>query len=330
VPRVFVYEFMSAEAARDERAASLHVEGRAMLEAACADFRGLPGVEVVTVAEDDGPSVESVFRACARRSDFTMVIAPEFAGLLEERCRWVMEEGGRLLGPTPAGVRRTADKLALARHWQQHGVPTPATHAWSPGTPAPVAFPLVCKPRFGAGSQAMRLVREPGELTGITENSLLMQPWLPGRAASVAVILGDQNTMPLQPAWQHLSDDGRFQYLGGELPLPGALAARATRLAMSAVSDIAGLRGYVGVDLLLGAAADGRDDVAIEINPRLTTSYVGLRVLAASNLAALMLAAASGDVVPSPTWRTGNVRFLANGDVWTHPTITPVSRKLFK
>ena len=50
-----------------------------------------------------------------------------------------------------------------------------------------------------------------------------------------------------------------------------------------------GLSGYVGVDVVLGN--DGRD-WAIEINPRLTTSYVGLRALAGFNLAEAMLAVA--------------------------------------
>jgi predicted ATP-grasp superfamily ATP-dependent carboligase len=37
---------------------------------------------------------------------------------------------------------------------------------------------------------------------------------------------------------------------------------------------IPGLAGYVGIDLLL---PDGGDPLIVEINPRLTTSYVGYR-----------------------------------------------------
>ena len=77
-----------------------------------------------------------------------------------------------------------------------------------------------------------------------------------------------------------MSDDGRFVYLGGSLPLPHALASRATRLAQQAVAALPDPLGYVGVDLVLGADADGADDYVIEINPRLTTSYIGLRAAA--------------------------------------------------
>ena len=57
------------------------------------------------------------------------------------------------------------------------------------------------------------------------------------------------------------------------------------------------LIGYVGVDLVLGVAGDGGDDAVIEINPRLTTSYLALRRLLRTNLAAAMLAVARGDHV---------------------------------
>jgi predicted ATP-grasp superfamily ATP-dependent carboligase len=72
------------------------------------------------------------------------------------------------------------------------------------------------------------------------------------------------------------------------------LTRRAQRLAVAAVAALPPTVGYVGVDLVLGEADDGRDDVVIEVNPRLTTSYVGLRRLVRGNLAAAMLAAARG------------------------------------
>ena len=106
-----------------------------------------------------------------------------------------------------------------------------------------------------------------------------------------------------------MSKDGRFQYHGGVVPVPEVLAERAARLARRAVAPIGGLCGYVGVDMILGDAPDGSSDVAIEINPRLTTSYVGLCALAESNLAAAMLAAVRGDTIPSAVLRPGRIRF---------------------
>ena len=52
--------------------------------------------------------------------------------------------------------------------------------------------------------------------------------------------------------------------------------------------------GYLGIDLVLGQAVDGSEDVVIEINPRMTTSYIGLRQAATGNLARAMLNVAAG------------------------------------
>jgi predicted ATP-grasp superfamily ATP-dependent carboligase len=122
--------------------------------------------------------------------------------------------------------------------------------------------------------------------------------------------------LALAPAAQRLSTDGRFRYLGGELPLSPELAECARRLAARALDSIDGLRGYVGVDVVLGDTAAG--DVAIEVNPRLTTSYIGLRVLARTNLAAAMLALAEGREPSMLTWWDGTVAFGADGDVVQH------------
>ena len=50
---------------------------------------------------------------------------------------------------------------------------------------------------------------------------------------------------------------------------------------------IPGLRGFVGVDFVLGV--DGRATV-LEVNPRLTSAYVGLSARLGRNLAAEILA----------------------------------------
>jgi tyramine---L-glutamate ligase len=329
--RIFVYEYMCGGGLRPAenapRAASLCTEGRAMLAAVLEDFRRVPGVDVQTILDErlrgvwpagDGvrwiaaKDEEYAFRAEARSTDWSLVIAPEFDRILETRCRWVLEEGGRLLGPSPDATALTADKLALARHLDCAGVPTPRT---LPGDASPFEvphFPWVVKPRFGAGSQETQKID--GSVAFSTSRGhfgeKVIQPFVPGVAASVAFLLGPAQTITLEPAAQHLSDDDRFTYLGGSLPLPAPLAERARAVAGAAVAAVPRLLGYVGVDVVLGDR-----DWVIEINPRLTTSYVGLRALAVENLPELMLRLARGERVAEPTWRKVGVRFTADGSV---------------
>jgi len=335
--RIFVYEYICGGGlAGQPQPESLRREGWAMLTAVLEDFRRCPGVETVTlldsrlsaeVAALSGTKVDLVepgaeaglYQERTRAADFTIVIAPEFDFVLLNRCCWTEEVGGRLLGPSAAAVHLTGDKERLAEFWQRHGILTP--HLIPLETAYyDIKFPIVCKLRHGAGSREMYLalnVHEQYAAIGFMgiQNQPIVQPFVCGIPASVSLLIGRSWRLALPAATQELSDDGRFTYLGGSLPLSDDLNDRAQHLALRAIGLIDGLFGYVGVDLILGDAADGSGDVAIEINPRLTTSYVGLRALAKFNLAETMLALALGKPLPERRYRDGVVRFGADGTV---------------
>ncbi len=323
--RIFVYEYFTAQGIGREPTSpdhGIYREGRAMRDAVTADFGLIVGLETATLAqhrEENGDYEHEVWRI-AEGCDWSVIIAPESDEILSRFCWAVFTSAGRLLGPSPEAIPLTSDKLALAEHWREHSIPTPATSAREPT--GCEAFPVVWKPRDGAGStltfrllSALDVSRAKAQRLAEAPERMILQEFVPGQAASVAFLCGPAGNVPLIPAFQNLSDDGRFQYRGGELPIPPALAERAVRLAQRAVDCVPGLLGYVGVDLVLGDAADGSQDFAIEINPRLTTSYVGLRALADFNLAEAMLQAAIGELRVPLRWKPGRVRFDPDGAV---------------
>jgi predicted ATP-grasp superfamily ATP-dependent carboligase len=342
--RVLVHEHLCSLPAKRS---SLRAEGQAMLcavladLAACADVQPVtlvepslvgvmqavaPGAEVYPVGVD---GVEPLFRRLAREVMFSLVIAPEFDDLLATRCEWALEEGCRLLGPSPEAVRLCSDKLRLAEHLREHGVSTPATTLYSPDIEV-VALPAVCKLRHGAGAQAVFVVAHLADLHDAAarirrkrfRGDLIVQPCALGRHASVSVLLGPGQRLALAPAEQSLLSFstgrvGQFQlrYTGGEVPLPDAQQGRrGAALAERGVAVVPGLSGYVGVDLVLGAEESGHDDRLIEINPRLTTSYVGLRRLARVNLMQTLLDVVRGKLV-ALTWHKDTIRFDAEGTI---------------
>jgi len=300
-----------------------------MLRALSQDFAAIPGVESATIlhAQSNLPGSintyrlhhgreEELFRELSAWADFTLVIAPEFDDILRTRTGWVEEAGGCLLGSSTSSVMLAGDKWSLGNHLQSHGIQTPK--CW-PVHDKEAPYPVVWKPRFGAGSQATFLLRQAEDWDRYRADAVaegysgetLLQHFVPGLPVSIAFLIGPRQTVPLLPALQLLSRDGRFRYLGGTLPLPDELAKRAIGLAARAVNSVPGLLGYVGVDLVLGET----DDWVIEINPRLTTSYVGLRALAKTNLAEAMLRIIDGKEVGQLSWREARVRFDTNGHV---------------
>jgi predicted ATP-grasp superfamily ATP-dependent carboligase len=319
--RIFIYEFLTASGlgqSPDSPSHGMYLEGRAMRDAVVEDFARIPETTVFAFPDEAAPvSLELLEEECGR-SEWTLLIAPAFDECHSQLAELVQREGGRLLGPAPAAIRLTSDKLSLFHHWRKHDVPTPAATEREPT--ACEAFPLVWKPRDGAGScntfllgSAMDVERVKAVIGPQSHRGpMILQEFIPGRPASIAFLCGPGGNVPLLPASQLLSTDGRFTYQGGEIPLRSALANRAVILGQRAVDCIPGLLGYVGVDLVLGPANNGSRDHAIEINPRLTTSYVGLRRLACFNMAEAMLAVAMGAGV-SLKWKGTPITFTPHG-----------------
>jgi predicted ATP-grasp superfamily ATP-dependent carboligase len=312
--QVFVFEFISGGGMLGEAPpkGSLLREGAAMLRAVTADFARIDGCTVVTNWDDrlEGApkhlqvrrvrscdEEQTTFLELAASADGVLVIAPEFDGVLLERVRQVEEIGGALLGPGSSFVAVASDKHETGRRLARAGVPSPFAVALRLDETLPLDFPYpaVLKPNDGAGSMDVFWIdaphrRTPQRATNRTTSfSWRLEQFCPGMAASIALICGPAGSAALPACRQILSDDGRFRYVGGETPLAPVLHRRAALLARRALDALPPAAGYVGFDLVLGAAEDGSQDVVIEVNPRLTTSYIGVRAITEANLAELML-----------------------------------------
>ena len=282
----------------------------------------------------------AVARELAASADATWIIAPETGGLLRDRVRELAPAERGRLNCSPDAIELCSDKLRLAWWLREHGIPTPATflcketlEAAAEGVridEALISWPVVVKPRDGAGSQATFLVqgmstgKGPAADRGLSWSHLLreladapwpgeliVQPFFAGRAVSVAAIVRTTDDFDLLPVGdQRLSEDGRLAYRGGRLPAPDLVDGPIHALVAAAIQAMPGLYGWVGFDLLLPGDS-GAAPVLIEINPRLTTSYIGYRRLAADNLAHRV--ARSGKRL-EPLRFPGQISFSAAGD----------------
>ena len=337
---IFVHEHV-AGGGLGERATSgaLFDEGLAMLRAFVADLVACPGVDVVTtidrrvarearlataarvVVVERSERIDDVVLELAKRSDRTLLIAPEIDSRLEELARAVTAIGAELLGGSVDAIRLASDKLLLAQHLLRAGVPTPSAECATAGKSWPEA--RVVKPRFGAGSIDIELVGA-GSPTPPSGSERIATPFVDGVAASVLCLVASGRIVPCPACEQIVSRVRGFRYEGGLYPLAGSLehplARRARDLALAAVQSLPAPRGFFGVDLVLDAAHPERDCV-IEINPRLTTSYCGLRERTRANLAGALLELLRGADVEIE-WIDATLSFDARGTTGTTSGVT--------
>jgi hypothetical protein len=121
-------------------------------------------------------------------------------------------------------------------------------------------------------------------------DALLLQRYEAGTSASVSLLADGHRAVALSLNSQDVRPAQPFAYRGSETPLDHPLAAQAFDAALRACRAFPGLRGFVGVDLVLTESAA----VVIEVNARLTTAYLGVRAALAENVAALALEACDG------------------------------------
>ncbi|MEX0819311.1 MAG: ATP-grasp domain-containing protein, partial [Pirellulaceae bacterium] len=171
----------------------------------------------------------------------------------------------------------------------------------------------VLKPHDGAGSLGIRRIENRESFPAVTRGSFRLEELQPGTPASVAVLCGPNSQIALPACRQRLAPDGSFAYLGGKVPLEEPLRSRAERLALQAAGTLPDCVGYIGLDMVLGSSAEF--DTVIELNPRMTTSYVGLRRLARGNLASTMIGMAVGETTDL-SFDAGPIEFSADGTIF--------------
>jgi predicted ATP-grasp superfamily ATP-dependent carboligase len=197
-------------------------------------------------------------------------------------------------------VRLATSKRQTAELLAAHGIavaPTMTLATALADAPPPSATGWVVKPDDGAGAEDTQLFRSQAALqrwaaTRPDVARFVVQPYLTGAAASLSLLCRNGHMRLLSCNSQDVRLDGdRFRYHGGAVGGREDRRAAYEPLAARIAASVPDLWGYAGVDLVETAGGP----VVIEINPRLTTSYVGLHRALGVNPAGLVLQLLAGD-----------------------------------
>lgn len=281
---------------------ALAAEGAAMLDVLRGSFTRC-GYEIILPGPGD--FFEEI-RRLAPLCEMGLVIAPDH---LLARLTLPIEQYSHNLGCGSINAALCANKVTTGRILKGHGIPVPAD--------APDGRHVV-KPVAGCDAQGVRLTTDaPGR-------DEFAQEYIEGEHYSVSLVMSRvvgeaclyfSGNPPLVLAINRqavaLNPDGTFTYTGGETPVHPARSQEIIDTAVKAAT-VLGCQGYCGVDVVVG------DNVyVVDVNPRITTSLVGIAACMKEEIAALLVSASEGNA-PNEVHLTGRVRFDTRG------TVTPL------
>lgn len=341
--QVIVYEHVSSGGfAGEPLPAGILSEGFAMLRAVSSDLQAA-GHDVTVLLDSrvaafnpplDADNImqvssageaEKILGKTTKPADAALVIAPESGQVLQSIVERIEAAGLQSLNCLASGIARVASKANLYAHINSLGVHVPETLLFmdtygvekvTAAIQRKMRFPVVFKPLSGTSCAGLSLVQSPCQISvaidrirkSSTDSQFVVQQFIEGTAASVSIISTGREAVPVSLNKQDVTlgaPEADSSYNGGEVPFDSTLKEKAFAAAKRVVDAFGGLRGYVGVDVVLT-----KEDVfVVDVNPRLTTSYVGLRKVSLFNPAEVMLNAVLDGELPKKTSLSGYACF---------------------
>ncbi len=313
--RLLIYEFITGGGLIDAPLPpSLRREGAMMRDALLRDVDELRDATVILTRDArcrwpsnsakticieprDGERGLALFERAVASADVVWPIAPD-AELLS-LARIVGAAGKRIILSDEETIALCASKFDTSRRLQESCVTTVATYCNAADIRGQ-SGQWISKPDNGSGGEGIRLwpnsdAAFQASLSEI-EYPRVFQPWCSGDSLSLSLLCFQGLLTVLSVNRQRIS------WRDGEPRLDAITVNTDDRkefqlLAQQISQAMPGMRGYIGVDLI--RSDDGVLHV-LEINPRLTTSYCGLRDALGVNVAAMVLADLNGES-PSET-----------------------------
>jgi len=252
--------------------------------------------------------------------DGVYVIAPESGQILENIVEMVENSGGTSLNCKINAIKHVSNKMSTYETLKKQGIQVPETVLVDSNEKLDkikslaknLGYPVVFKPLEGVSCNGLSVVKTEKEIEMAllkiaqksTREQFIVQKQIAGKNAS-ACVFSDGNKAKSVTLNKQLvslaSSANESKYYGGIIPYNHPLEKKALKTAKRAVEAVKGLRGYVGVDMVL----TDMESIVIEINPRLTVSYVGLKKAVNFNPSQAIIEAVVERKLPKKIQNTG-------------------------
>jgi len=302
--KIFVCEFITGggltgvelpEVMAKEGDLMLHSIIRDLLDAGCRDLLTTRDSRLANLEADiecmsiDGPAWEC-WKKILQDADAALFIAPETDAALYTLTTMAESLDCHLLCCDSRSVAITSSKQRCAKQLREHDINVPdsySLHTLNKNRDQA----LVVKPDNGAGAENIFLFAHTDDVhTWLNDrpdmDNWIIQSHIAGAPASMTLLCGNDKTIILSVNRQMFEfNNGQGEFTGVMVNEFADRARELVPLADAIIQAIPGLQGFVGVDFVFS----DNGPVVIEINPRLTTAYAGLRASLGYNPADLLL-----------------------------------------
>jgi tyramine---L-glutamate ligase len=264
---------------------SITVDARLSAPENCAEC-----VEVK--ANDD---VWQIWKAQIKAADAVFIIAPETDGTLHyltqmaELVKSDASEGALVLGCGLASIAIASDKMATYLALEAAGIATIPTYTLENWPKSHWIW--LAKPNDGAGCSDTACFNNADDLQyWIEQNDKqlthVIQAYQPGDAASISCVMKKGKAHVLSCNTQEIEINNHMvSYKGGIVNGMREYWQAFELVANQVAKALPDLAGYVGIDVIV----DNDEIIVVEINPRLTISYIALREATGKNPAELII-----------------------------------------
>lgn len=325
---LFIFEFVTGGGFnKEDIPISLFCEGFSMLKSIIEDFKKLK-FKILTLIDyrisflsdylkaDDIKQISKNdvffvnFKNAVEKSEYCFIIAPEFSNILYNLTKIVKESQKTLLSVDLSAIALSTNKYKTYKFFKKYQIATPSTYHIPKKKEGyekdfiiekfrDLRCPIVIKQLDGAGADSIFYFESEKQIKSFFLQSdqklerhkhYLLQEYVEGDDLSVSLIgRGGHSPVFLSVNFQNINlkrPNKGSKYFGGYTPVKNYEEIKKKIRSLIDKLDLSKFSGYYGIDFI--RRKDGKIYL-IEINPRLTTSYLGIRNIIDFNPAKLIL-----------------------------------------
>jgi predicted ATP-grasp superfamily ATP-dependent carboligase len=255
------------------------VDARLSLPEHCAEC-------VVVQANED---IWEIWEAQIKLTDAVWIIAPETDGVLHYLTQIATAQGKLVLGCGLVSIKITSEKMATCLALEAAGITTIPTYTLENWPKSHWIW--LAKPNDGAGCNDTVCFNNADDLEDWIEQhkkqlTHVIQAYQPGEQASISCVIKNGKAHLLSCNTQIIEINNHMLSFKGNIVNGMCEYWQQSEIVANQIAKaFPDLAGYVGIDVNV----DDDEIIVVEINPRLTTSYVGLREAIGVNPAELII-----------------------------------------